>query len=229
MTIKKTLLVLSSISFILVTLLTTVDLCCFDYDFYEKEYKEIGVAETIGCSFEDLMDATRIILDYTQDKRDDMIATETIKGEVREFYNDREKAHMIDVKDLYLTAMKVRNISLIIIVISTIYFIYKKENVLFSLSQIYNKVSLVFLVFLTFIGIYAASDFNSFWINFHHVFFTKNDYWLLNPKTDLLINMVPEQFFFDLVFKILIIFVLIFTLSNVACLIKSKKEIEWHD
>ena len=31
---------------------------------------------------------------------------------------------------------------------------------------------------------------------FHHIFFN-NDLWMLNPDTDLLINIVPEPFFMD--------------------------------
>ena len=37
---------------------------------------------------------------------------------------------------------------------------------------------------------------------FHHIFF-RNDLWLLDPNTDILIMMVPETFFFHLVFRIL--------------------------
>jgi len=36
---------------------------------------------------------------------------------------------------------------------------------------------------------------------FHHMFFT-NDFWMLDPSTDMLINIVPEGFFRDTVFYI---------------------------
>ena len=41
-----------------------------------------------------------------------------------------------------------------------------------------------------------STDFTKYFTIFHLIFFD-NDDWLLNPKTDLLINIVPEGFFRD--------------------------------
>ena len=60
-------------------------------------------------------------------------------------------------------------------------------------------------------GALAAVDFNWFWTQFHHVFFT-NDLWLLNPATSVLIQMVPEEFFSAIVLKILIWFAVVLAL-----------------
>ena len=54
-------------------------------------------------------------------------------------------------------------------------------------------------------GLLFFSDFNKYFTLFHEVFFT-NDLWLLDPRTDLLIRMLPEGFFFDMVARIGIIF-----------------------
>ena len=53
----------------------------------------------------------------------------------------------------------------------------------------------VFAVSAVLAGI-IATDFNKYFIIFHHIFFN-NDLWMLNPDTDLLINIVPEPFFMD--------------------------------
>ncbi len=50
-------------------------------------------------------------------------------------------------------------------------------------------------------AIWAAADFSTFWVSFHELFFT-NDLWLLDPAKSVLINMVPAQFFYDLVMRI---------------------------
>ena len=47
---------------------------------------------------------------------------------------------------------------------------------------------------VTVIVVLAAIDFNSLFILFHKVAFT-NDLWLLNPQTDLLIRLMPIEFF----------------------------------
>ena len=50
-----------------------------------------------------------------------------------------------------------------------------------------------------------STDFTKYFTTFHHIFFD-NDDWLLNPKTDLLINIVPEGFFRDTAFMIAVLF-----------------------
>ena len=47
------------------------------------------------------------------------------------------------------------------------------------------------------IGIWAAADFEGLFITFHRVAFT-NDLWLMDPRTDLLIRLMPETLFVHL-------------------------------
>jgi len=201
--------------FIIVTVITSIDFCCFDQTFYREQYQKLQVNEDIGIDFEDLMDVTSVLLDYTQAKRSDMIIYKAVNGIEREIFNQKEKLHMADVQQLYLNAMLVRNIAFVTMLIAlAINIIMFKRQFLWSLCKYYNKVSLIFLLFLGTLIAYALVDFNTFWINFHHIFFAGNNLWLLNPNTDILIMMVPEQFFFDLVFKIIMLFVLVFSLTN---------------
>ena len=53
-------------------------------------------------------------------------------------------------------------------------------------------------------GVLFMTDFHRYFMIFHEIFF-KNDLWLLDPDTDLLIRMLPEGFFFDMVARIGII------------------------
>ncbi len=46
-------------------------------------------------------------------------------------------------------------------------------------------------------GIWAAVDFDGLFVTFHRVAF-RNDGWLLDPRTDLLIRLMPERFFIRL-------------------------------
>ena len=70
------------------------------------------------------------------------------------------------------------------------------------------KSSFLFILFsILGISVYATFDFYDFWMNFHYIFFT-NDLFILNPNTDILIMMVPQQFFMNLVFKIIFYFII---------------------
>ncbi len=53
--------------------------------------------------------------------------------------------------------------------------------------------SALFFAILAVLAGIISTDFNKYFIIFHHIFFN-NDLWMLNPDTDLLINIVPEPF-----------------------------------
>lgn len=189
-------------SLILVGILSTIDYWCFNKSFYYDEYSKLNTAESIGMSNEDLNKATNTLLDYLKDKRDDLIVEAKVNGNNREVFNQRETLHMVDVKDLYQDVLLIRNIFLVISIILLIYIIFTKDNKYLYIE--YKKALIVFGIIFLLIGIYCLIDFNTFWTNFHHVFFPNNDLWLLDPRKDILIMMVPEQFFFDLCISIVV-------------------------
>ena len=70
-------------------------------------------------------------------------------------------------------------------------------------SQEVKRSAIAFLIltglFFALIAALAAiisTDFTKYFVIFHHIFFD-NDLWILDPRTDLLINIVPEGFFMD--------------------------------
>lgn len=203
--ITKLLAAIAGISLIAGILAGVICICSTGLSFYTKEYAKLGVAEDIGISSDDLGNATEILIDYTTGDREDMVAMADFGGEIKEVFNDREKAHMVDVQKLFLGA---KNLSWICVGAAAglfiLLFIFAKQKR--DIFRGYTYSNYIFLAVFALIAVYAAVDFTSFWTSFHHVFFT-NDLWLLDPATDNLILMVPEQFFFDLVFRIVAWFV----------------------
>ena len=63
--------------------------------------------------------------------------------------------------------------------------------------------------------IWAAVNFDGFFVTFHLLAFT-GDGWLLNPRTDLLIRLMPEEFFISLGLKGLAAFVPLLALTVFA-------------
>ena len=200
--INKTCSILFSFFLVLATIITIIDFHCFDSNFYHNEYTKLNTAKSIGVSDISLDIMTDTLLDYLKDIRDDLNLQLEVNGQKREIFDYREKTHMVDVKDLYTKAIFIRNMSIIFSLCSLVVLIFNDEFT--NLKQGYLK-SLSFYGFIFgFIGLFCLIDFNSFWINFHKIFFTKNDYWLLDPRTEILIQMVPGQFFFDLCIRIVI-------------------------
>ncbi len=163
-------------------------------------------------SKDDLNKTTDVLLSYIKDYDKTLDISVNINGENRQVFNEREKAHMIDVRDLYQNAIKVRNFSLLIYAFSLVILIMNKG--LNELYRGFKKALGIFVIMFGLIAVFCLIDFNAFWTNFHHVFFPSNDLWLLDPRTDVLIMMVPEKFFFDLcvliIFSIFILMLIFF-------------------
>lgn len=195
--------VLSGIFLVIGVILNCVNFFCFYRPFYEREYEKLATAQRMGMSQEDLEKATEALLDYLKGERQDLLVQGVVHGQERQIFNEREIAHMADVKNLYLWAMRIGNCALAVSVLFylTAWFSHQDKK---SILSGYISGNWILFGLIAVLGIYAALDFNNFWTNFHHVFFT-NDLWLLDPREDLLIQMVPEQFFFDLVMRIVIV------------------------
>ena len=213
----RVLTALGSALLILGLLIASIEMFAVNQGFYQSEYAKLNTAEDIGISAENLTQVTQKLLQYTTGAEDNLDMQYEIQGQMQEVFVDREKAHMVDVKALYLGARNVRTISLIgAVILIVAAFIVGKKAATRVLCKSFLWVSVGFLAFVGALAVWAAIDFNNFWISFHHVFFAGNDLWLLDPRTDVLIQMVPEQFFSDLVTRIIIRFISIFLTLNIA-------------
>ena len=200
----------TAISLILILLITSVDFNCFNKNFFAKEYTELNTAQTLGMTEEDLNTATFTLLDYLKGDRDDIKVEIQVKGTKTDAFNAREASHMVDVRGLYEFAILVRYISIGILLASIVFMIaYAKTGAFTHLSIAYMKTAVLFAVFIGMVGVWALADFDAFWTAFHRIAF-RNDLWLLNPNTDLMINLFPSAFFSKLVFRIIAGFVISF-------------------
>ncbi len=206
----------ASVMLIVALLILSIEMFALNPSFFTSEYSKLNTAQDIGIAEQDLTAVTNKLINYITDADKDLDIQAEIGGEMQEVFGEREKDHMVDVKALYLSARNVRTVFFIgaaVLVIAT--FLIRKKQACKTLCKSFLCVSGVFVVIVGALGLYAAVDFTSFWISFHHLFFT-NDLWLLDPRTDVLIMMVPEQFFSDLVARIIIRFISIFVVLNAA-------------
>ena len=76
----------------------------------------------------------------------------------------------------------------------------------------------LFFAMIWVLGLVISTDFTKYFIVFHKIFFN-NDLWVLDPRTDMLINIVPEGFFFDTAARIAMVFagiVMVFFVGNLV-------------
>ena len=195
------------LSVIVILLISSFEIGIYsDFGWYEKEYEKYNVTEDLEMKMDDVMDVTEEMMAYLRGDREDLVVWTTVNGEKQEFFNDREKAHMVDVQNLFLGGLTLRFSAIIVLVISLSGLIFTKGNWKRILPKSFLTGLGAFLVISGGLGVLCASDFNKYFFLFHEIFFD-NDLWLLDPATDLMIRMLPEGFFFDMVIRIGSIFI----------------------
>ncbi len=200
---------------IFIVLVTSVECVLYvNSDYFEKEYKKYNVTETVDMEMKDLLYVTDEMMSYLRDKRENLDITALINGEKQEFFNPREKAHMVNVKALFVRAEFLRKLFFAAVIAFLLFFMKTGgQHRLFRSFQIATGVFFLCSLVLTAM---ISTNFNRYFVLFHKIFFN-NDLWILNPKTDRLINIVPESFFIDTAARIGIIFITAMLVLCVIC------------
>ena len=176
------------------------------------------LASDIGVSKKDLNQSIRLLLDYLDDKRDDIKGHITWHGVSQETFNEKETSHMVDVKVLYQNALKVAKMAFIILGLVVLYFYLNDKTLMFAyLSKGFLMAMFTFILMLVFFGFWILTDFTSFWTWFHTIFFS-NQLWLLDPNTDFMICMLPETIFYKLVLACVVKVICVMALASVLAI-----------
>lgn len=205
--IHWTLGAVASIAMILILLITSFEIGTYsDFTWYEKEYVKYGVLDDLEMEKENAMQVTREMMDYLRGDREDLVVDTIVDGEEREFFNDREKAHMSDVQKLFLGGLHLRLGAAVALVAACAALLLTKADWKRGLPKAFLTGTGGFVAAAGILATLIASDFNRYFVMFHEIFFD-NDLWLLDPQTDLLIRMLPEGFFSDMAIRIGLIFI----------------------
>ncbi|MFC1754040.1 TIGR01906 family membrane protein [Thermoproteota archaeon] len=186
-------LLIGSMPFLM--MLSSFRMIAFDLNYYHDKYTELDVYENPKFLDVNLMNETAFLLNYLK-HGDGVIQTD--------FYNQREKSHLVDVRNMFRTALSLRRFFFFFSLIMLI-FLFRlttgKEEFVKGLSKYLMYGSLLTIGMLL-LGWLFMMNFDASFTGFHKIFFT-GDTWLFNPMTDNLINMVPQQFFYDITKDIL--------------------------
>lgn len=207
---KKLLTILLVISISLSCLLIATELVAFNLELYNRSFIKHNIEEVSGKNLEDLDTIAEDLVLYLDGK-----ASEEI---LQANFNEREVLHMVDVKELFSWGKLIRRISVVLTIILGFYFygIKKRKYAKFVFLGLFAN-----WIILGLFGIMIYFDFNKYFTIFHHIFFT-NDLWLLNPKTDLLIQMLPEAFFMSMATRIVVYFLIFIAIIQAILFIMMK-------
>ena len=146
-----------------------------------------------------------------------------------------EIAHMEDVRGLFLGGLWLRRIGLkFTLAFAALLYFWKrgrKDRSAYLARAVPGSLCAgtgVFFAACLALAAVISTDFSRYFVVFHHIFFD-NDLWILDPDTDMLINIVPEAFFMDTALRIAIVFAIFVTIFFGACLflwLKGRKAAE---
>lgn len=198
-------LALGLVALMLILLLTAVHAVGTDGTLYHRLQAQAwaadGEAETPGISDADLRvldDALAAYLagDATAlhtSPEDDGVMVLAVYGAMQPAFNAKELKHLEDCYRLFALLRKVRARLIpwaVLLIVGGAYLLQDRRRV----RRAALLSPLIPLVPLGAFATWAAVDFDGAFTFFHRVLFT-NDLWLLDPRTDLLIRICPEQMF----------------------------------
>ncbi len=220
--LKKVLGTSFFLSIFLILLSTSILFNSFNLKFYEKQFNRLQLENELKISQSDYLNATNDLFQYINGKRAEITVRAIIDGVEQDVFNDKEKAHMVDVRNLFQSLKRLTIILLTIIfgILLIVYIRLKRETI--RLVSTYRYALFIFLGGLSIVGILMITQFNLFWDLFHRILFS-NDLWLLDPNTDFMIRMFPLELFKSMVFTIMGWFILgMFLIGFMVHLAKKK-------
>lgn len=162
--------------------------------FYERGFREHNVAATTGLTYPQLDRAAGEIRDYFVNDARYLAINVTVDGETEPLYSEEEVLHMADVKDLMQILFRINEITLAV-VLATVAgrFLWAREGNLRRLARETLYGLGLGAVIAVAVGALAVVGFDAAWNQFHEIAFA-NDFWQLDPDTDRLIQMFPEEY-----------------------------------
>ena len=188
---KKASLVLLVVFLSLSCILISFEQHSFNKSYYMDSYDQHNIEGVTGKSRGELGEITDKLIEYLKGKAGEEA--------LRPHYNEKEILHMEDVQVLFKYGFILKYGIMILSLGLIIFFALRGEKEL--LGRYIFKGLFINWILLGLLLIMIFFDFDKYFTYFHLIFFD-NDLWLLDPRTDLLIQMLPQEFFINIAIKI---------------------------
>lgn len=212
MELKKLLSFILIVSISLSLLVLSLEFNTYNKNYYLNSYGKYNVLDTTGKSTEELEIITEGIIEYLKGNGGNEL--------LNEHFNEREVLHMEDVVQLFDYARIIKYVSITVSILIIVYFmvnkLYRFLAKALSLGLFLNHAIIMFLIIL------ISTNFNKYFTIFHEIFFS-NDLWILNPRTDLMIQMLPEPFFSTIGIRIGLSFLIFLAIIQIGAYLYIRK------
>lgn len=216
-------------SVIAALLITSFEIAMYsDFDVYRYEYEKYDVLSDLDMNMDDVMYVTHEMMDYLRGKGDTLSVMTTVEGQEQDFFNEQDRFHMGEVRDLFIGGLNIRFGVCVAAVLCILFLIITRADIKKIIPRSYWIALGITGTAVLFLGIAAVVDFDSVFVQFHHIFFD-NDLWIFDPAEDYMIRMLPEGLFYDMVMRIGAVFVaslvVLLALSFIPKILDRKKKL----
>lgn len=216
-------------SIIAALLITSFEIAMYsDFSVYQEEYEKYDVLSDLDMTMDDVMYVTHEMMDYLRGNGDTLSVITTVEGREQDFFNEQDRFHMAEVRDLFIGGLNIRLGACAVAVLCIVFLLITRADIKQIIPRSYWIALGITGVVVALIGIAAVVDFNAVFVQFHHIFFD-NDLWIFDPAEDYMIRMLPEGLFYDMVMRIGAIFVgglaVVLVLSFIPQIMKQRKKL----
>ncbi|MDQ0508947.1 integral membrane protein (TIGR01906 family) [Peptoniphilus ivorii] len=161
-----------------------------DADYYAAQMRKNRIDCVTGLSFtrlDEISDGLRAYLRTGEEKQ------------IAPYFSAEEVVHMKDVYGLFQWMARLSAAGVCIVVWGA-YRLKKRYGIRGSMRAV-GRAAWIWIAVFALLAAAIAVNFHRAWFLFHRLVFS-NELWLMDPQTDLMIQMLPENFFSGMVLRI---------------------------
>lgn len=211
---KKFSAIIISFGIIFSLFLFFIDFMAVDSSYYNNFHDKYNISESSGLDRKWIEDASNGLIKYIKNGEN---------KELEPFFNEKEIMHMEDVYGLFkLNRIVYTVLGTFSVFALLVYLFIGKYDIIKYIKKYF------LFVYFGIIGLFGvlALFFSSSFVYFHKLFFT-NDLWILDYETDLMIRILPENFFLNIFVNIMVLFsISIFLIYIIISKIKIRNVVE---
>lgn len=162
---------------------------------YKFGFDKYDISQKTGIAEVELEKAARGLIDYFNSGEEDISVSVIKDGQPFTLFNEREVAHLRDVKELVRLDYRVLLASLLYALVFTGLSLFRWRNWR-QLARGAMWGGSLTLALMAVLRVVTLFNFDQFFRQFHLLSFT-NDLWLLDPSKDYLLMLFPGGFWYD--------------------------------
>ena len=121
--------VLLSFSIIAILLISSFEIAMYaDFSVYQREYEKYDVLDELDMNMDDVMYVTEEMMAYLRGDRDNLSVITTVEGEKQDFFNEQDRFHMGEVRDLFIGGLHIRTGAIVTALICLVFLIASKAR-----------------------------------------------------------------------------------------------------